>query len=104
MFEYITETGVFGLFWVILTILFPFITYKFIKRNPKKTIQTILPVVIILFLFNVLAGDLIGKTRFDLALTLVRDMWFLCYHVCLMSAYLLVDKELLNSLFENKRG
>jgi len=103
MIEYITRTGIFGVLWCILTLIFPFILYKFIKRNPQKAILTILQVIIFFAVLNQFASKLLGDSRFDTSLILLKDMWFLAYHVAFIGSFMMVDKELMNNLFNKKK-
>ena len=98
MLKYITETGIFGILWITLTLIFPFITYRFIKRNSEKFIPTCIPIVVGLLLMNITATELINKSRFDISLTMIRDIWFLMYHVIFMSAFIMVDRDLMDNL------
>ena len=74
LIEYITKTGMFGIIWCILTLIFPFITYIFIKENKKNPnkIISIIPIIIILFLTHIIANEMIGKSKFDIALIILK--------------------------------
>lgn len=103
MMKYITGAYILGILWAIIFMAFPFITYKFIKRNPSKTIGTIMPMIVILSLFHVLASQLMGKTKYDLALVLIKDAWFLVGPAFLITTYLIIDKDLFNNLFKRNK-
>lgn len=40
-----------------------------------------------------MAVELMGKTRFDMALTLIKDMWFLMGHISIQTVFLMLDKR-----------
>ena len=102
LIEYITKTGYFGALWCILTLIFPFITYRFIKRNmenPHK-ITPIITTLIILGMMHVIAKELIGKSNFDTALIFIKDAWFLMYHVFLITVYTIIDRNIMDETFK----
>ena len=102
MIEYITKTGIFVIFWVILSILFPFIAYRFAMRNKSSIIPVVIPILIIFLLMHQTSKMLLGKTSFDMALTLIKDSWFLIYHAVFMSAFVAIDPKLFDNLFERR--
>ena len=96
MIEYITETGVFGILWILTFIAFIYISYSFIKRNGiGRTILIVLPILIMFLILNSLANELLGKSRFDMAITLAKDMWFLMGHTTIMSVLVANDRNIL---------
>ncbi len=103
MIEYITQTGMFGVLWILTFITFIGISYRFIKSNGIwETIKAVIPVIIMLTLFNVTALELMGKTNFDLPLTFAKDMWFLMGHVFIQLIFITIDKTCLEFWKEQK--
>jgi len=92
----ITQTGAFGILWILSLIIFIYVFIKFWKRNGVgKLIVSIIPVILILFLINWLAKELTGLSNFDMALELLKDMWFMIGHVFITTVLIASDKGIL---------
>jgi len=99
MIEYITQTGIFGILWIISFIVFIGVLISFIKRNGiLQTLVKLTPIVIILILLNFFANQLIGQSKFDVVLIFVKDLWFLIGHIIIVSILTFYDKNCLEFL------
>jgi hypothetical protein len=105
MIEYITETGMFGYLWIMCLIISIGVSYRFIKRNGFTTfIKATMPVIIMLVMSNFLATELIGKSKYDMALTMAKDLWFLMGAVFIQTVLLICDKDSIEFWHNKKRG
>ena len=100
MIEYITKTGIFGIYWCIITfIILPYLTYKFFKKHKYEGLEKMLPnfgIIAVFIIMGSLAKDIIGTgTGFDAALTLIKDSWFLMGSTIFNMGYFIMDKDLL---------
>jgi len=94
MIEWITETGLFGVLWILTVIIFIGTTYRFIKRNGiKKVVPIVLPIIIIFMVINTLVNELTGKTSFDIALEFIGAMWFIMSPTILVAIFTAIDKD-----------
>lgn len=94
MIEYITQTGIFGIFWIISFVFFIGSLINFIKRNGlKTTLSLIVPILILFLFFNHLVKELIGKSDFDLILIFIKDFWFLSGHIFISNVLIFEDKD-----------
>lgn len=107
MIEYITQTGIFGIFWLFTFIIFIGSLIKFIKTNGiLQTLITIFPIIISLVLFNFLADELMGKSDFDATLIFIKDTWFIVGHIFILTILVIKNEDCLKfwRYKKDKRG
>lgn len=104
MIEFITKTGILGIIWTIIIIIFFYTTYKYIKRNKYEILKWGIPLIVFFAIVHLIGNRIINiDGSFEVGF-LYSNYWWLIAPGIFTIIYLLKDKELLELKISNLKN